>query len=195
MSSQALQAFNHAIQDSTDLLKHFDALNTKPPPPDIEVLKRASLVMALAALEAYFEDRITEEVNSICGKLKGNDSLSSFYRNSLETDLKLFHSPNTDRVRHLFQKYISIDVSEAWNWNNCDSTKAKAELNRLVKKRGDIAHRSMRPASGVAQPQEHAVTRDELRKHIHFVSQIANATDRLLAEKSNVSFNEQMPRK
>lgn len=183
MNSKALQAFNHAIQDSTDLLKHFDALNTKPPPPDIEVLKRASLVMALAALETYFEDRITEEVDSICGKLKGNDSLSGFYRNSLEADLKLFHSPSTERVRQIFQKYLSIDVSEAWNWNNCDSTKAKSELNRLVKKRGDIAHRSLRPIPGGAQPQEHAVTRDELRKHINFITQIANTTDRFLAEK------------
>ena len=62
MNSQALEAFNHAIQDATDLLKRFDALNTKPPPPDIEVLKRASLVMALAALETYFENRVVEAV-------------------------------------------------------------------------------------------------------------------------------------
>ncbi|ELQ8317046.1 hypothetical protein R2571_005937, partial [Pseudomonas aeruginosa] len=112
MTSQALQAFNHAIQDSTDLLKHFDALNTKPPPPDIEVLKRASLVMALAALETYFEDRVTEAVASKC---QPNSALSDFYRNSLEVDLKSFHSPSTDRVRQIFQKYLSIDISEAWS--------------------------------------------------------------------------------
>ncbi len=181
MDSQALQAFNHAIQDSTDLLKHFDALNTKPPPPDIEVLKRASLVMALAALETYFEDRIVEGVNSICAKGKANGALSDFYRNSLEIDLKTFHSPNTDRVRKIFQKYLLLDVSEAWNWNNCDPTKSKAELNRLVKKRGDIAHRSLRPPTGQAQPAQHAVTRDDLRKHIYFITQIASTTDSFLA--------------
>ena len=54
MTSKALQAFDHAIQDADDLLNHFDLLNTNPPPPQIEVLKRASLVMALAALEVYF---------------------------------------------------------------------------------------------------------------------------------------------
>lgn len=54
MPSKALQTFDHAIQDAVDLLAHFDALNKKPPPPEIEILKRASLVMALAALEAYF---------------------------------------------------------------------------------------------------------------------------------------------
>jgi hypothetical protein len=181
MSSQALQAFNHAIQDSTDLLKHFDSLNTQPPPPDIEVLKRASLVMALAALETYFEDRIAEAVEFICHKEKASEAMSAFYRASLEADLKVFHSPSTDRVRQLFQKYLSLDVSDAWNWNNCDSTKAKSELNRLVKKRGDIAHRSLRPGPGEPQPKQHAVTRDDLRKHIHFIVQVANSTDSFLA--------------
>jgi len=185
MKSNALRSFNHAIQDSTDLLKHFDALNTKPPPPDIEVLKRASLVMALAALETYFEDRIFEAVSSICDqKDKTNDTLTNFYRNSLEIDLKSFHSPSTDRVRQIFMKYLSLDVSDAWSWNNIDPSKAKSELNRLVKKRGDIAHRSLRPNSGEAQPKQHAVTRDDLRKHIHFITQIANTTDVFLTEKS-----------
>lgn len=183
MSSKALQAFEHAIQDSTDLLKHFDALNTKPPPPDIEVLKRACLVMALAALETYFEDRIVEAINLICAKNKANDAISDFYRNSLELDLKSFHSPSADRVRQIFQKYLSLDVSNAWNWNNCDPTKAKAELNRLVKKRGDIAHRSLRPTAGESQPKQHAVTREDLRKSIHFITQIANTTDSFLAAK------------
>lgn len=183
MSSQALQAFEHAIQDSTDLLKHFDDLNTKPPPPDIEVLKRASLVMALAALETYFEDRIVEAVDAVCAQNSANDATSNFYRKSLDVDLKSFHSPSTDRVRQIFQKYLSLDVADAWSWNNCDPARAKAELNRLVKKRGDIAHRSLRPTNGDAQPKQHAVTRDDLRKHIHFVTQIANTTDQFLAEK------------
>jgi hypothetical protein len=182
MKSKALQAFEHALQDSTDLLRHFDALNTKPPPPDIEVLKRASLVMALAALETYFEDRIVEAVDTICSGSE-NDSLTNFYRESLETDLKFFHSPSADRVRQIFQKYFGFDVSEGWSWNNCDPAKAKAELNRLVKKRGDIAHRSLRPSSKEAQPQQHAVTRDALRKHIHFITQIANTTDDFLASR------------
>ena len=183
MSSQALEAFKHAIQDSTDLLKHFDALNTKPPAPDIEVLKRASLVMALAALETYFEDRMAEAVEATCSKNSGSASLSEFYRRSLETDLKSFHSPSTDRVRQLFRKYLGLDISEAWVWNNCDSDKAREELNRLVKKRGDIAHRSLRPGVAESQPKQHAVTRDDLRKHIHFITQIAVTTDGFLAAK------------
>lgn len=63
MTSKAFLTFDHAIQDAIELLDHFDALNQHPPPPEIEVLKRAGLVMALAALETYLEDLLVETVS------------------------------------------------------------------------------------------------------------------------------------
>jgi len=183
MKSKAFETFDHAINDATDLLEHFDQLNTNPPPPNIEVFKRASLVMALAALETYFEDRIMEEVDLIRSKHEQGNPLAEFMRRSLEIDLKGFHSPSTDKVLHLFRKYLDLEVSEGWKWNNFESTRAKEELNRIVKKRGDIAHRSLRPTSGGPQPQQHAVTRDDLRKHIHFIKELVKATDTYLSEK------------
>lgn len=183
MMSKALAAFDHAIQDSTDLLKHFDGLNTKPPPDDIEVLKRASLVMALAALETYFEDRLVEAIQSICSKEDPNSKLAGFISTTLQDDLKYFHTPSTDRVRPIFQKFLGLDITEAWSWNHCDPAKARRELNELAKKRGDIAHRSLRPIPGEPHPRQHAVNRDDLRKHIHFVTQIAHSSDKFLAAK------------
>ncbi|KAA9129671.1 hypothetical protein F3N42_15005 [Marinihelvus fidelis] len=181
MASQALQAFDHAIQDAGDLLNHFDALNVHPPPPEIEVLKRASLVMALAALEAYFEDLLTESIDHVCSDSKGDGRLTEFFRASLKSDLKFFHAPSTQRVKPIFKKYLGFDVTEGWTWNHCDPKKARAELNRLVKKRGDIAHRSARPVPG--QPVPHAVTKDEMRRHIHFFKELAKATDSYVLEK------------
>jgi len=182
MPSKAIQTFHHAIQDAIDLLNHFDALNTKPPPPQIEVLKRASLVMALAALETYFEDRLVEASETLCTK-SDESFLTQFLKVSLANDLKYFHTPSTDRVRPIFIKYLGIDITESWKWNNVEPDEARAELNRLAKKRGDIAHRSWRPANGQPQPQKHAVTRDDLRRNIHFVRQIAQTTDAHLAAK------------
>ena len=183
MTSQAFQTFEHAIQDATDLLNHFDALNTNPPPPEIEVLKRASLVMALAALETYFENRLIEASEKISAKSAAEPHLAQFFRDSLTNDLKFFHTPSTDKVRPIFKKYLSVDITEGWSWNNCDPAQARKELNQLAKKRGDIAHRSWRPMSGEAQPTRHAVKRDDLRKHIHFIKQLASATDAFLHEK------------
>ncbi|MDD2838489.1 MAG: HEPN domain-containing protein [Sulfuricurvum sp.] len=179
MASKAYIGFGIAIQDSIDLMNHFDTLNSQPPPPEIEVLKRASLVMALAALETYFEDRIMEAVDAICGKRgMGEDKLINFYKSALEMDLKSFHSPNVERVKHLFKKYLDIDITEGWVWNNCTPKDAKEELNRLVKKRGDIAHRSLRPTPG--QPVSHAVKKDDMRKHLYFIKEMVKATDTYL---------------
>lgn len=177
MPSKASLTFEHAIQDAVDLVNHFDRLNSQPPPPENEVLKRASLVMALAALETYFEDRLVEAVDTVAG---GAGRLSDFMRDSLANDLKYFHTPSTDRVRPLFQKYLGLDITESWRWNMMEPAAARTELNRLAKKRGDIAHRSGRPANGV--PAKHAVSRDDLRRHIHFIRQVVLATDAVLAK-------------
>jgi hypothetical protein len=185
MASKALQTFDHAIRDAVDLLDHFDALNKQPPPPEIEVLKRASLVMALAALETYFEDLLLELVESLCSQNNTNERLSEFFRVSLTHDLKVFHTPSADRVKPIFMKYLGYDITEGWFWNNCDPAKARAELNRLAKKRGDIAHRSWRPLPG--QPTQHAVTRDAMRKHVHFIKELARVTDSYVQESANKS--------
>lgn len=181
MTSLAFQTFEHVIQDAKDLLVHFDAINKHPPPDNAEVLKRASLVMALAALETYIEDRVTEAATEVVGKDSNAGRLRDFYTSSLQNDLKYFHTPTPDRVRHIFKKYLRIDVYEGWVWNHYDQTRAKDHLNSIAKKRGDIAHRSLRPIAG--QPQPHAVTRDELRKHIRFICDLVASTDKYIAEK------------
>lgn len=181
MKSRAFENFSHAIQDSMDLMKHFDSLNVQPPPPDIEVLKRAALVMALAALETYFEERVSEAVDATCASSNAEDRLKAFYKQSLATELKSFHSPTVERVKTIFLKYLNLDVTEGWAWNNCTQEQAKKELNLLVKKRGDIAHRSLRPLPGV--PALHAVRKDDMRKHLHFVKELVKATESYLESK------------
>ena len=180
MTSRAFQTFEHAIQDADDLLKHFDALNKQPPPPEIEVLKRASLVMALAALETYVEDKIVEAADAVSGLGSEENHLVKFYKSSLESDLKFFHTPSTDRVKAIFVKYLNIDVTEGLTWNNYDPTKARSELNKIAKKRGDVAHRSWRPVAG--HPTPHAVTREDLRKSIRFIKDLVKATDAFISE-------------
>ena len=59
--SKARERFEVSIRDSEDLLGHFDA-QSKPPPQNAEVLKRAGLVMAFTAWETYVEDLIEEVV-------------------------------------------------------------------------------------------------------------------------------------
>ena len=181
MTSLALQTFNHVIRDAADLLAHFDAINSQPPPANAEVLKRASLVMALAALETYIEDRISEAAEQVVGRDGSGSRMREFYLAALVNDLKYFHTPTPDRVGKIFEKYLQIDVIQGWVWNNYDPARARTHLNAIAKKRGDIAHRSLRPVAG--QTTAHAVNREELRKHIQFIRDLVSATDRYIEAK------------
>lgn len=181
MRSASVENFEHAIQDATELLEHFDKLNVQPPPPEIEVLKRASLIMALAALETFIEDRIKEAVMQVIGHGSDKSRSEIFYKDSLETELKSFHTPTSDKVKKLFEKYLGFDVTEGWVWNNYDPARARTKLNELAKKRGDIAHRSLRPNAG--QPAPHAVTRDDLEKNIRFIKSLVETTDKYIVLK------------
>ena len=60
--SKAREMFEISIRDAEDLLAHFDS-QTKPPPKNAEVLKRAGLVMALTAWETFVEDLVYQQVS------------------------------------------------------------------------------------------------------------------------------------
>lgn len=136
--------------------------------------------MALAALETYVEDRIVEAAATLSDCGSEANHLVKFYKSSLENDLKFFHTPSSDKVKAIFVKYLSIDVTEGWTWNHYDPTRARSELNKIAKKRGDIAHPSWRPVAG--QPTPHAVTREDLRKSIRFIKNLVRATDAFIGE-------------
>jgi hypothetical protein len=180
--SQAYQDFEHGIQDAQDLLDHYDVLNCDAnPPPVAEVLKRTSLVMALTALETYMEDRALEAAGRLVGVDVDAGRLARYFRNSLDQQLKQFHAPTVERIRKLFKGFFDIDVTDGWSWNNYTPDRARSELDKINQKRGSIAHRSSRPRPG--NSKAHAVTRDDLRKHIRFIRDVVAATDAFL-EKS-----------
>jgi hypothetical protein len=52
-------AFEVSIKDAEELLSRFDAENGSPSEYNSEALKRAGLVMAMAAWETYVKDRFT----------------------------------------------------------------------------------------------------------------------------------------
>lgn len=181
VKSSAYANFEHAIQDAQDLYDHYKELNAESrPPPVAEVIKRGSLVMALAALETYVEDRAREAATWVAGTDPHGGRLPDFFRASLESDLKRFHSPSPDRIKELFLKYFQIDVTEGWSWPQMTPDDARSQLRRINEKRGLIAHQTRRPRIGDAEA--HVVTIDALRRHLHFLRELVQATDAYLAE-------------
>lgn len=175
--SKAKTSFQGSIKDAKDLLAHFDTM-PKPSSNNGEVLKRAGLVMALTAWETYVEDRVREEVTLRLQVVNGS-YLGNFVLGRLEEELKRFHNPTSEKTRKLFNDFLDVDVTAAWEWQHFDMAKVKRTLDDLIVKRGDAVHRS-KPSSLGAAPAPHLVKRDELEKSIQFLNELVHATDNAL---------------
>lgn len=176
--SQAHTTFLEGIKDAENLLTHFNTLNVKPPPPEIEVLKRAGLVMAMTAWETYVEDRVLEAAASRLASLT-DSTLANFVQSRLSEEIKRLHNPSAEKTAQLFVDYAGIDVSIYWKWNHVTPQIAKQRLNDYLKLRGDVVHRSRVVVKGPPKPDP--VTKDDLHKAIGFLKELVKATDQALA--------------
>lgn len=178
--SQASETFAEAILDAENLLQHFNALNTHPPAAQIEVLKRAGLVMAMTAWETYVEDRVVEACAERIKNL-ADRHIADFVSARLEDEIKRLNNPDSAKTLKLFRDFTGIDLRSSWYWNNCDAKTVRERLNRYIRKRGEVVHRS-RPLARAATG--HAVTKQELEKAISFLKSLVDATERALDRSS-----------
>ncbi|POP54009.1 HEPN domain-containing protein [Zhongshania marina] len=174
--TKAADAFDRSILDAEDLLARFDAEKTSSNGKSGEVLKRAGLVMALAAWETYVKDRVADEFDIWLQSVEGSP-IGKFVRKRLEQDLKRFFSPNSERTRRLFIDYFEIDITKEWAWQNFDAASAKKTLDTLIAKRGDAAHQANTSEHRSAEP--HQVKREELEKGIRFLRGLVAATEKV----------------
>ncbi|MBN8460108.1 MAG: hypothetical protein J0M04_19950 [Verrucomicrobia bacterium] len=169
--SQSHDTFLASISDATALLELYST-REKATPEELEVLKRAGLIMAFTAWETYVEDRITEAVIPQLKLLEGCQ-LGKFMKARLDEELKRFNNPNSDKTRKLFLDYTGIDVTACWRWNNFDPAGAKKQLDTWIGIRGEVVHRSL---EGGAR----TIKKDDLRKVISFLTELASATEKAL---------------
>ena len=170
--SKASDGFAYSIKDSENLLLHFNALNTKPPPPEIEVLKRAGLIMAMTAWETYVEDRLIEAADERLSSLR-NQPIAKLVKGKLAEEIKRLNNPDSSRAIQLFRDYAGVDLSSTWFWNGVDHKTVKNRLNNYLKLRGDIVHRS-KPDTATSHP----VKKVDLEKAISFLKLLVDATER-----------------
>jgi len=172
--SEARKSFETGIRDAEILLQHFDSINTRPPPENAEVLKRAGLIIALTAWETYVEDRVAEglakKLSIVAGSYAGH-----FIARRLQLELKKFHNPDSEKTKKLFMEYLEVDVTQGWRWANTDPVRAKKLLNEWIAKRGDAVHRSKPLNNG--SPVPHLIRRDELEKAIRFIRKLVDVTE------------------
>lgn len=172
--SRASDTFVQSILDAENLLKHFNTLNTKPPPPELEVLKRAGLVMAMTAWETYVEDRVVEAAAERL-RAVADSSIAEFVQSKLDEEIKRLHNPTSDKTIQLFHDYAGVDLTDSWSWNNTDKKAVRDRLNQYIKLRGDVVHRSRTIAPG--PPKAHPVTKEDLERAIRFLKNLVQATE------------------
>lgn len=173
--------FTESIKDAEHLLSHFQTLNSHPPTEELEVLKRAGLIMAMTAWETYVEDRVSELATQRLENLN-DQATADFVRRRLEQELKQLHNPDSSRTITLFRDYAGVDLEHVWHWNNFDLDDVKARLNGYLKLRGDVVHRSRVGRSEAYNA--HPVTKEELEKAISFLRHLVDATERAIQEQT-----------
>jgi hypothetical protein len=139
--SVAHETFLQSIQDAENLLTHFNSLNTKPPPSEIEVSKRVGLIMAITAWETYVEDRLQQAAAERLSALR-NRNIATFVQAKLDEEIKRLHNPDYHKTIDLFLDCAGVDLTEYWSWNNFELLAVKEKLTTYMKLRGDIVHRS-----------------------------------------------------
>jgi RiboL-PSP-HEPN len=175
--SRASETFAQSILDAENLLKHFNTLNSKPPPPELEVLKRAGLVMAMTAWETYVEDRVLESAAERLRAL-ADQSIAALVQSKLDEEIKRLNNPTADKTIQLFRDYAGVDVTDDWSWNQNDPKTVCDRLNQYVKLRGDVVHRSRTIEPG--PPRAHPVTKEDLERAIRFLKNLVQATEKAL---------------
>ena len=173
--SEASKNFSQSIKDAENLLWCFDKLNSKPPPPETEVLKRAGLIMVMTAWETYVEDLLQEALEQRLQALR-NREIGEFVRSKLQEEINRLHNPGYLRTITLFREYAGVDLAGYWSWNHCDTESVKNKLGQYLSLRGEIVHRSrvVDPDS----PNAHPVKKMDLEKAIAFLKNLVEATEK-----------------
>lgn len=170
--TKAGKSFELSIKDAEGLLSRFDSEKNSKIDQNPEALKRAGILMALAAWETYAKDRFKEEIKVWLININGS-SLGNFVQRRVDEDLKRFFNPNSARVKLLFKSYFEVDITSAWKWDNYHPPQARQALNELISKRGDAAHQA-----NTNPGKPHLIKRDELEKAIRFIKGLVLATEK-----------------
>ena len=107
------------------------------------------------------------------------DSWKNFVRASLTAKLEKFHTPNTENVDNLIERYLGHKaISKSWSWQGVSNIKAKKELDALIKVRGRAVHRGMR-MHPMSQPEK-TMKRQTVVHALNLIYNLVDSTEKTL---------------
>lgn len=107
------------------------------------------------------------------------DSWKKIIRDSLKVRLDKFHTPNTENVDGLFDRYLHhSSLSSKWTWQSMTCVDSRKHLDALIKIRGRAAHRGIRHHP-MSQP-ESSMKRATVIKALNLIYNLVDTTEKAL---------------
>lgn len=163
-----------ALGDVELLLARHDAeTKGRPgrPDPNLEVFKRAGVILSVTAWETFIEDTLADAFDKILAAartpndvertfnavanawLSDNprppqlaewtlDGWKEMLRRQLQKDIEGLNTPNSTNIARLTKRYFGKDVTASWHWKGVSALAAQRRLDALILLRGKLVHRS-----------------------------------------------------
>ncbi len=140
-------AFEHRIKNSID-------------PKDFEKV-----------IKIILDDLKKSEIKPYDIILWTGDNWKRLIEKQFNKDIYSLHTPNADKINELFSHYLKINIIQFWKWTGLSHTKVKDKLQKLIKYRGEFAHRgqSLRNSDG-----EHHITLSQVNSFRNFIIKLSN---------------------
>jgi hypothetical protein len=206
IESGALTNFTFAMEDVKRLMAIHDAQRPPKagrPSRQLEVFKRAAIILTVTAWESFIEETIqacTESklakatspfdiqstFNSVAEEWLGNNpkppelikwvgqGWKSIIEEKLKKDLAKLNSPTSEQVRALSKRYLNIDITAHWGWQAMSPKTAAARLDEVIKLRGALVHK------GPALFGTSSVSRNNVNQASGLITKLVECTERTL---------------
>lgn len=204
--SLARANFGFAMDDVSRLLRLHDAETRRErgrPSRQIEVFKRAGVILSVTAWESFFEDTIRglaeryietahspSEVQTLFNSVAQAwlqespkppelakwtaDGWKAFLRRKLDADLQALNTPNTANLKTLSKRYVRMDITAHWSWQRTSAAAAATRLDKLIRLRGELAHRGPDLFAGAS------VHRKQVVDAVFLLNKLVHCTERAL---------------
>lgn len=206
--------FRFAMGDVQRLLALHDAETKRRPGrpnPDLEVFKRAGVILAVTAWETFIEDTLSDALGKKLAAARTPKDVQSTFnavanawlsqkdlkplqlaewaldgwkemlRRHLQTEIEALNTPNSANIARLTKRYLGEDVTAAWRWRGLSALSARRRLDLLIALRGSLVHK----AKGVFEPAR--VRRRDVSGAIALLNRLAQATEETLGRQPRAS--------
>ncbi len=142
------------------------------PAREHDIFKRAALILLVTGWESFIEDTLASqfkerldsatEAKDIDSTFKAvaqswiethrptpnhirrwtGDGWKRVVRERFDEELGSLNTPNARNIRHIFRRYLGVDVTRSWRWAGVSSAQACKKLDAVITLRGNLVHRS-----------------------------------------------------